>query len=246
MRVAVLIPWRATSCTDRRRALEYIQGRYHREYPDWQVAIGHCDEGPWVKAAAVAAALRQTNAEVVIVADADVWCDDLAVAVELVAGGVPWAIAHRGVFRLTEAGTARYIAGDALDGLPLAERAYLGVEGGGLVVIRRAVYTACPLDPRFVGWGSEDDAWGFALRTLHGAPWRGRGALAHLWHPPQDRATRSYGSLGGRDLRKRYARARLTPTAMNQLVREAITHDAHSATESPSDACAALRCPREP
>lgn len=217
MRAAVLIPWRSTECPHRLRALEYVTARYAHEHPQWPVVLGHCDAGPWIKAAAVDAALRQTSAEILIVADADVWTDGLAAAVEHVS---TWAIPHRGVHRLTAAATSRYIAGEPWRDLSLDERAYLGVEGGGITVIRRELYTVCPLDPRFVGWGSEDDSWGVALRALYGSPWRGKAGLVHLWHPAQQRATRSWGSLEGRDLRKRYVRARGDEDAMRALVAE--------------------------
>lgn len=226
MSVAVLIPWRDTNCAHRTRALEYVTARYAEEYPDWQVAVGRHETGPWVKAHAVADALSQTQAETLIVADADVWCEGLPGAVRSVQDGAPWAIPHRGINRLSERATGQWLAGEHLSylssALDLCERTYLGVEGGGIVVLRRDVYDACPLDPRFAGWGQEDDAWGFALRALYGPPVRLKSPLIHFFHPPQERATRSFGSLEGRDLRKRYARARNDPGVMRALVSEAM------------------------
>jgi hypothetical protein len=227
------------------------------------VVLGHCPEGPWIKALAVAGALRETDAEILIVADADVWAQGLPQALQAVRDGQAWAIPHRGVLRLSEAATARYLEND--NGRPgrgarcgggtvessasyangpvgagdLAEPAYLGTEGGGIVLLRRETYEACPLDLRFAGWGSEDDAWGMALRTLYGPPLRVRAPLIHLFHPPQQRATRSYGSIEGRELRKRYAAARHNPTAMRSLIGEA--HDAHRTHELPDDDRASQR-----
>lgn len=258
------------------------------------MVLGRCDEGPWIKAHAVADALRKTNAEILIVADADVWATGLPEALQAVCDGASWAIPHRGVLRLSEGATARYLAGggerpspgaprppygacatsmvagaeyqnetgrprgdgpvsgprgggDPLQGYhghafrgdELIEPPYLGTEGGGIVVLRRELYEACPLDPRFVGWGSEDDSWGMALRTLHGPPLRIRQPLVHLYHPPQPRATRSWGSVEGRTLRKRYARASGNPSAMRSLIEEA--HDALRTTEPPDDARASQR-----
>ncbi len=219
MPVAVLIPWRDTRCPHRTRALAFILSRYATT--GWPVVIGRHDDGPWCKALAVADALAQTQAEILILGDADCWTSGLPAAVQAVQDGASWAVPHRAVHRLNEAATERYMAGEPLDRLPLGERAYLGVEGGGLVVVRREVYEDCPLDPRFTGWGSEDEAWGgFALRCLHGPPWRGKAALIHLHHPSQERATRTFGSMEGRDLRKRYARARQDPAVMRRLIEE--------------------------
>lgn len=214
------------------------------------VVLGQCAEGPWIKAHAVADALRQTNATILIVADADVWAQGLPEALQAVRAGQTWAIPHRGVLRLSEAATAAYLQNDtgrpeesarrgdgwmsrSAERYQLDESPYLGIEGGGIVVLERETYTSCPLDPRFAGWGSEDESWGIALRTLYGPPLRVKAPLIHLFHPPQPRATRSYGSLESRDLRKRYARARDNPIAMRSLIEEA--HDAHRTPESLDD-----------
>lgn len=220
MSVAVLIPWRDVACPHRTRALEYVTARLAQAHPSWPVVIGEHAEGAWCKALAVADALEKTNAAALIVHDADCITNGLAEAVQRVQEGTTWAIPHRGVHRLTEAATALYVAGAPLDGLALAERAYLGVEAGGIVVIRREVYVDCGFDPRFTGFGGEDESLGFALRCLHGPPWRGRASLVHLWHPPQQRARRSYGSIEGLTLRTRYARARKNPLAIRALVEE--------------------------
>jgi hypothetical protein len=212
------------------------------------VVLGYHSEGPWIKALAVADALRKTDAEILIVADADVWATGLQDALQAVCVGARWAMPHRGLLRLSEAATERWVAGGAIGEAPpaeqapheaslvaappyheLAEPAYLGMEGGGIVLLRRETYEACPLDPRFTGWGCEDDSWGVALRTLYGPPRRIKEPLIHLFHPPPQRMTRSYGSLEGRELRKRYIRARGSPTAMRALIEEA--HDAHVSHE---------------
>ena len=219
MSVAVLIPWRP-GCLYRQRALEYVKGRY--EAARYPVAVGVHKGGSWCKAKAVAAALDATNAEVVVLADADVWCDNLPEALQALSDGFRWSIPHRSVHRLDERSTALYQAGAGPETLTLSERAYAGVEGGGIVVIRREDYEACPLDPRFTGWGQEDEAWGFALRCLYGPPWRPtrHAPLWHCWHPPPERMTRARGNQASWHLRVRYARARHDPDAMRRLIEE--------------------------
>jgi hypothetical protein len=194
------------------------------------VVVGRHDDGAWVKALAVDDALAQTDASVLVVHDADVLADGLMAAVEAVEGGAPWAVPHRGVHRLTADSTRHFTHGVRLEHLLLDERAYLGVEGGGVVVLRRDVYEACPLDRRFVGWGSEDESWGFALRTLFGPPVRVASPLVHFWHPPQPRVTRSYGSGASLLLRKSYARAHGQPDVMRSLIEEGRSCSAMSTT----------------
>lgn len=228
MSVAVLIPWRP-GCAHRARALEHVEAGYLAAHPAWELVLGSTEGDGWCKAAAIADALCHTAAEVLVIADADVWCDDTALAVSAVEQGAAWAVPHRGVHRLTEASTLQYTAGGAWPHLELDERAYRGVEGGGITVMRRDVYDACPLDARFIGWGSEDESWGMALRTMFSAPWRGKVPLIHLWHPPQQRATRARGSMASWELRKRYARAQRNAAAMAALIEEGrrVAREAH-------------------
>jgi hypothetical protein len=238
MSVCVLIPWRTSDCPYRTRALAWVLARHAEN--GWPVVIGHHDDGPWVKALAVSDALAQTNAETLVVADADVWADGLTEAVERVQDGTHWAVPHRGVHRLTERATGVLTATGERDVTDLAERAYLGVEGGGALVIQRNVYEACPIDPRFAGWGSEDEAHSMALRALYGPPHRSKQPLVHLWHPPQERATRRRGSLESWDLRKRYARAKDNPDAMRALIEEGRAHELDRPAEPLDDPCASL------
>lgn len=214
--VEVVIPWRG-GCPHRERALEWVRGRL--PYP---VTVAEPPTGPWAKALAVMpAASRCSGADVLVIHDADVWTPGLEEAVEQVERGAMWAIPHRGVHRLTEDSTRRLIAGESWEGLPLAERAYLGVEGGGVVAIHRDLLLRTPMDPRFEGWGSEDEAWAVALRACFGPPWRGKAPLAHLWHPPQSRLSRARGSRESWNLRRRYMRAAREPREMKTLLEEA-------------------------
>lgn len=218
--VEVVVPWRP-GCRHRERAWAWVNGRYAVYHPDWPVTVARAPAGNWIKANAVVPAVEASSAEVVIVADADVWVDDLARAVESVERGSAWAVPHWQVRRLTEKATDDLIGGADLLGLETCEPPYHPTFGGGIVVARRDVLLDCPLDPRFVGWGQEDAAWGVALHALAGPAWAGRGLLTHLWHPPQPRATRKVGSVEGRQLFRRYVAARKNPAHMRALIEEA-------------------------
>ncbi|MGP4114653.1 hypothetical protein ACTWP5_27555 [Streptomyces sp. 4N509B] len=209
-----MIPWRG-GCPQREAALAWAARRWRSV--GHEPVIGEAPPGPWCKAAAVAAGLPRGDAEVLIVTDADVWCDGIDAAVDAVHTGASWAIPHRDVRRLTEDATAAVLHGGELGG-SLDQPAYRGVEGGGITVLRRDLYDVAPLDPRYRGWGQEDEAWALALRTLAGAPWRGAAPLWHLWHPPQRRDSRRWGSIASRTLYRRYQRAARSPGAMRALL----------------------------
>ena len=201
---------------------------YAHVHEEWPQIVGTCPDGPWIKAAAVADALTMSDAEVIIIVDADVLIDPdhLRRAVGEVAGAAEsfkWAVPHRVVRRLAAEATARVQAGSwPSEGMHLDQPVYAGHAGGGIVVVRRETYDACPLDPRFAGWGHEDDAWATALRCLHGRPWRAsRAPLWHLWHPAAPRRTRAVGAEESYALYCRYAAATGKPSRMAEIVGDA-------------------------
>lgn len=210
----------------RRAAWAWVRARYEDRYPRWQIVEGTCT-GPWSKGAALADGLARANGDIVIVTDADVWCDDIGTAVDAIVNGSGWAIPHRDVHRLNPEQTR-----DVLDGADpaaaghnlraLDRRAYKGMPGGGLVVARAQTIRDVPIDPRFYGWALEDHAWGNALQTLVGRPWRGETPLWHLWHPHIGPAERNRGDEDAEQLRRRYVRAWRQPRQMRALIDEAV------------------------
>ena len=212
------MPWLG-GCEYRDRALDWALGRYAARHPDWGVTIAPGGR-PWVTAAAVNPAVERSAADIVVVADADVWCDGLLEAVYAVIGGEPWAIPHGDVHRLSPEATTQLLAGADPRRLELAEAVWPGVQGGGYVIARRETLLDIPLDPRFVGWGQEDTSWAMALHYLAGPAWRIHRPLYHLWHPPQDRMSRKRGSVAGWQLYRRYCTAREHPARMRELVEE--------------------------
>lgn len=226
MGTSVVIPW-AGGCQHRQRALEFVSA-WHT-YPV-TVAKGGT---PWVKAEAVNPAVRDSSADIIVVADADCVTAGLPAAVEAVASGRSrWAIPHRKVVRLTEESTDRFIAtGEVAH--PLDRRQYTGIAGGGFVVARRETLLEVPMDPRFVGWGHEDEAWAMALTCLAGKPWRGDADLIHLWHPPQPKIQARKGSEESWGLLLRYGAVRRKPSAMRLLLKE--LHDLEANQPSVSD-----------
>lgn len=188
--VSVLVPYRG-GCTSRAMAWAYVRARYREHHPDWELAVAD-SAGEWSKGAALALAANDANGEVLVVADADVFVDvaTLRHAVELAAHGQAWVVPHRTVRRLGRRATDEVLAGAKPHrGMP-CRRTHIGVLGGGLVVLRRAVWDAVGgVDARFIGWGGEDVALARTLETFFGPCRRLDADLWHLWHPPQPSQT---------------------------------------------------------
>lgn len=223
MTAAVVVPWRG-GCEHRERALAWVTERWAAD--GFDVVVGEHADGPWCKALAVADALARTDADTLIVADADVW--PIGGMSEALAhlGPHRWVIPHMYVHRLSERGSTEFMAGAPLSGREFADRQgqdsrpHRGTAGGGIVALTRADYQRAPLDPRFRGWGQEDISWSMALKAILGVPWRGDAPLAHLWHPPQERKNRQVGNGDNFRLHDRYRRAR-TRERMVALIEEA-------------------------
>lgn len=233
MNTAVVVPF-TTDCPHRLRAWTWVQARYRATVSDWQIVTG-THRGPWNKALAVADALDKTDADLLIVADADVWCEELPEFVARVANGsLEWASPHRRIVRLTQDATERVFADGPPDTMPtremLTERVYDGMIGGGIVILPRTLYERVPLDPRFVGWGGEDESWGRALLTMTQRRTQGKWLLWHFWHPPAQRLTRRVGSEENDALRERYQQAAGHPEMTEAILEEA--RACHSQTSS--------------
>lgn len=217
MNVSVLIPFAGTD-PHRLAALTHVQARY--EALGWQICVGSTP-GPWCKAKAVTAALSAASGDVLVVADADCISAGTPAAVQAVTEGAPWSMPHKRVNRLTETSTQLVLAGAAPTvELGLTQPPYIGTPAGGIVALTRQAWQLVPIDPRFTGWGQEDESWGFALTALLGPPTRLRHDLWHLWHPPQPRLSRRIGSEAGKQLEARYRAARRDPPAMRHLIEE--------------------------
>ena len=87
----------------------------------------------------------------------------------------------------------------------------------------RRLYEEVPFDSRFVGWSGEDESAALAWTCLAGQPWRGTHPLWHLYHPPQLRMSRRWGSPAARALAARYRKAARSPQAMRAILDETRT-----------------------
>lgn len=216
----VILPWRG-GCEHRERARSFVVARYAAERPDWAVIEAECPPGAWSKSRAVAPALRTAENGAVIVADADCWSDGIDSAVRAVTvGAANWAMPHGIIYRLTEEGTDQFIRSGSTWTGEVERRPYEGVWGGGIVVAHRDTLLDIPLDPRFEGWGGEDESWAVALECLAGPGYRIGADLIHLYHPREVPDTK-WGTKANWQLRRRYGRAGRDPEAMRSLIKEA-------------------------
>lgn len=219
--VSIVMPY--TSDDEHRQAARrWVLGWYARHHPGWQLVEGAC-AGEWSKGAALADAVARASHDILVVADADsvVPPDTLEEAVARVAAGAAWVMPHRTVYRLSDTHTTQVYAGAEPQRRDTCRPPYAGVVGGGITVLTRDAWqTVSGIDPRFVGWGGEDMAFGWALETLCGAGVHLTAPLYHLWHKQEAKGQRRHGSPESEALAGRYRDARNKPDAMRALIAE--------------------------
>lgn len=245
MTVSVVIPYRDTGRgRERHDHVVWILARLRENFPDWSIIVssdGRNVGEPWSAATARVRGVRRTAGEVIVLMDADTWVrpPSLVQAVEYVASGEhPWVMTHQQILRLSLPQTQLYKATGRVDPfeewnaprvLRLMETApYRQFPGGVPTVISRALFEECPPDVRFDGWGCEDNAWGWALETLHEQCWRLEGNALHFWHEPdpwrvirtQNPHYRSHEFESHSELGRRYMEANGNPEAMRTIVQE--------------------------
>lgn len=257
--MSVVIPWRERGIgLERIMSLRWILGKLRTAHPDWELLVsgdGRRSPEPWSASTARNRGVARATADVIVLLDADTWSPRLDDAVaqvrryvdDVCCGNVmyayPWVQPHTQILRLSRSQTVNYMFGSlveysdeggitpeyltALESMP-----YRQFAGGVPTVITKHLYELCPQDPRFNGWGAEDNAWGYALQTLHCQMYRLAGDAVHLWHEPDPvRAQRQAGvprdKLQGADwshheLFMRYHEANGKPEVMRALVAEHI------------------------
>lgn len=215
--ISAIIPWQP-GCAHRQQNLPWVVQQLEPLVDE--VVIGEIS-GPWSKAEAVAKGLETARGDVLVIHDADVWVQDPSWVTDCLKAlyTVSAVAPHSTVRRLPDAVSTRSVVGGA-NPYSFDSQNHRARFGGGIVVLERSTYEHCPLDPRFVGWGQEDESWAIALDVLFGRCVQQPRDLIHLWHPPQERLDRRWGSQESTALYKRYETAAESREAMLDLIAE--------------------------
>jgi hypothetical protein len=184
--VAVVIPYGGDD-PHRAAAAAHVRAFYRYEFPDWQVAHGFYIQEPFSRARAVNAGIAATDAEIVIVNDADTLCPPSQVreAVRLAEERGGLVRAYTRYRRLSAAASEACVT--YKDALAAPDESFEWEQdpayAHGCAVAQAKCWKAVGgYDPRFEGWGYED----CAAELIFNALWPDRrvpGDLVHLWHP---------------------------------------------------------------
>lgn len=187
MKVSIVMPCRDTD--EWRYAIHsWVIVRIRCLYPDFELCLGDPD-GDFQRSQARNLAAAKATGDVLIVWDADTFCNDvfLKEALALVEQTGTWAFPYGRYYNLNETYTRDLIRKNARDEYPRPEPFEVEHDiestGGIYVITRQAWDQIGGYDENFVDWGYEDNAFHLAGRTLVGAPSRvQKGWVSHLWH----------------------------------------------------------------
>lgn len=185
---SLCVPWRPDS-GPRERAWAWCSERLRLLHSDCELVVADA-EGPWSRARALNAAVDASEGELLVLLDADCALDPRQLHGALRAcPREGWASPFDSLLRLSGDATEELLAQHP--GLPelSAEGAREFYGTGGACVIHRDLWRMIGrIDPRFEGWGGEDNWLRHQLQQIAGPPVQVPGPLVHLWHPrPQSR-----------------------------------------------------------
>lgn len=201
MSLDVLIPWGGEIDDPwRTSAFWWLRHRYRSLLPEATVIIGTSTQEPFNRSEARNNAFRASNADTLLIADADTVFQPEAIrgAVRLLGNGAPWVIPYReqaGYYSLSQTATKRIFESPPESDVPEpvdeddwehkhASPADPLPSWAGMLVLPRAAWEKVGgYDEGFIGWGWEDLAFRTALDRLVGPHRRIQNSyVLHLWH----------------------------------------------------------------
>ena len=184
---AIILPFNGDK--ERWEQAEYVERYYRSAFPEIEVLYGWDESPVWCKGKAIANGLLKTNANKLIIIDADVIIPKEAIKEGLKSD---WVIPFNKVINLTESATNRVIADDLSPfDVEVVEKSD-DVEklrrwfdwAGGVWIIDRGIYELSGgVDMRYTGWGGEDESFVRAVNILYEPTKLLPYTIYHLWHP---------------------------------------------------------------
>lgn len=178
----MLIPWRPGP----HRTQHYRLIRDHLSGLGWPIFAADAGGTPFSVAQSFNLAAAEAGKwDVAVLHDADCWVELESIVAAVEAAG-PLTYAWDRLVSLTESATVRFHNGvrDFADGDAYRVRPPGRLPPGGPRVVTRDLWEKTGgFDPRFKGWGYEDNAFRHACKQAAGPTRRVEGVLFQLWHP---------------------------------------------------------------
>jgi predicted glycosyltransferase involved in capsule biosynthesis len=229
-KISLLIPFRSNG--ERSAQFDWLQEKWNFLGSDFEIIVSE-DDGldPYSKTIAINNAYKKSTAEILAMVDADVWLDPqilLDAAAFITSNPNSWIRPCTDVYRIKKTKTKEIISGDPSFSFPEitqkdCERVSVAV-GGVFVFSKKQFETLGGMDPRFRGWGGEDNAWTIIMNKKFSYSQRWNKNLYHLWHPREKDSNGRVISFGqttdNLELVSEYRVAVANKTLTNNLIAE--------------------------
>lgn len=205
----VIVPYRPDQ-GHRDKLWNHLKQTYWSTFPN-EIVVGEHLDGPFNRSKAINQA-AQRDWDVAVIADSDTWVpvEQLHTAIQTAKHTNRLTAAFTSVMELSEPQTAEMLTGKPFPEVPSFDRIRtreLETQSSMLVITRRLWDQIGGFDPRFEGWGGEDNAFWKAATIIGGPANRVHGFAYHLWHPPALKGRRNPLYRRNQTLWRRYSRA---------------------------------------
>lgn len=190
-KLSIVIPWRAGTNEWRLRSFDWIISRYRALYPGAELILADGGGPEFNRSTFINYGVSQATRDVVLIADADTisYSEFVGRGLELLDAGAPWVIPYGDAdyYNSDQVSAERILASDPTTFVTPDQITWEHKlkSWSGQVMIRREDFESVGgFDPRFRGWGYEDNAFVAACDTLLGDHVRvPDGWTIHIWHP---------------------------------------------------------------
>lgn len=215
--LSVVIPWRAGD--DRREQIfKWIWDRWNTLCPEAEIIQADSGSQPFHRGESRNQGAHESSRPILCFADADTTFnrEQIERAVALIDEGAPWVLPYgrNEYYNLTEADSDTLLSSPVDVSVEAPADWEFRVESwaGVLLVPRDHFDVVHGYDPRFCGWGGEDNAFRLALDVMVGGHTRlAFDHVCHIWHPRGDAGFEQPDWPRNARLLRQYARAKSAP-----------------------------------
>lgn len=225
--ISILVPYKSDNGI-RDKNWAWIEKRYTSLMPNAEICMGESTTELFSRSDAINNAARKATRDIFIIADSDITFDIEQIQLGLsMLSKYKFVVPFSHIIRLDSSLTNKLISYPSNISLSSIDTNNCKKDTGtpyylvgGIGIIEKSTFFQCGgFDPRFQGWGGEDDAFSYVIKHLYGEFGRPTdNNMYHLFHP-QEPINKYYLRRNIGILNREYIRSKRIPSLINYLKR---------------------------